>query len=40
VYRFDTNPNLEIPGRPGAIETIRLIRKHVEARIAALSGTS
>jgi len=38
VYRYDNIPDLEIPDRPGAIETVRLIRTHVHARIAALSG--
>lgn len=40
VYRYDSIPNLEIPDCPAAIETVRLIRDHVYARIAALSGTS
>jgi HEPN domain-containing protein len=39
VYRYDSIPNLEIPDRPAAIETVRLIREHVVARIAALSQT-
>jgi hypothetical protein len=37
VYRYDSIPNLEIPDRPAAIETVRLIREHIVARIAALS---
>jgi HEPN domain-containing protein len=39
VYRYDSIPNLEIPDRPVIIETVRLIREHVVARIAALSAT-
>jgi hypothetical protein len=39
IYRYDSIPNLEIPDRPAAIETVRLIREHVVARIAALSAT-
>jgi HEPN domain-containing protein len=39
VYRYDSIPDLEIPDRPGTIETVRLIREHVLARIAALSAT-
>jgi hypothetical protein len=38
VYRYDSIPNLEIPDRPAAIETVRLIREHVVARIAALAA--
>jgi hypothetical protein len=38
VYRYDHIPDLEIPDRPGVIETVRLIREHVVARITALSG--
>lgn len=39
VYRYDSIPDLEIPDRPAIIETVRLIREHVVARIAALSGS-
>jgi hypothetical protein len=39
VYRYDSIPNLEIPDRPAVIETVRLIREHVVARIAVLSAT-
>ena len=37
IYRYDSIPSLEIPDRPAIIETVRLIREHVVARIAALS---
>lgn len=37
VYRYDNIPDLEIPDRPAAIETVRLLREHVVARIASLS---
>lgn len=40
VYRYDSIPDLEIPDRPGAIETVRILREHVVARIAALSANS
>jgi len=39
VYRYDSIPDLEIPDRPGTIETVRLIREYVVGRIRALSGT-
>ena len=39
VYRYDSIPNLEIPDRPAVIETVRQVREHVVARIAALSAT-
>jgi len=39
VYRYDSTPNLEIPHRPAVIETVRLIREHIHARIVALSGS-
>jgi len=39
VYRYDSIPSLEIPDRPAAIATVRLIREHIVARIAALSTT-
>jgi hypothetical protein len=39
VYRYDSIPSLEIPDRPAVIETVRLIREHIVARIAALSAT-
>jgi hypothetical protein len=38
VYRYDNIPDLEIPDRPAAIKTVRLIREHVVGRIAALSA--
>ena len=38
VYRYDSIPNLEIPDRNGAKETVRILREHVVARIAALSA--
>jgi hypothetical protein len=38
VYRYDSIPDLAIPDRPAIIETVRLIREHITARIAALSG--
>ena len=38
VYRYDSIPDLEIPDRPAVIETVRLIREYVPARIAALPG--
>lgn len=36
VYRYDSIPFLDVPDRPSAIETVRLIREHVLARINAL----
>ena len=39
IYRYDSIPSLEIPDRPAIIETVRLIREHVVARIAALTAT-
>jgi HEPN domain len=39
VYRYDSIPSLEAPDRPGTIETVRLVREHVLARIASLSAT-
>jgi HEPN domain-containing protein len=38
IYRYDSIPNLEIPDRENAIETVRLLREHVTLRIAALAG--
>ena len=38
VYRDDSIPNLEIPDRPAAIDSVRLIREHIHARIIALTG--
>ena len=38
-YRYDALPEADVLDRPAAIETVRLIREHVVARIAALSGT-
>jgi len=38
VYRYDSIPDLEIPDRPAVIETVRQVREHVVARIAALSA--
>ena len=40
VYRYDSIPELEIPDRAGAIETISILREHVTARIAVLSAAS
>ena len=37
VYRYDSIPDLAIPDRPAIIETVRLIREHIAARIAARS---
>jgi hypothetical protein len=39
VYRYDSIPDLAIPDRPAIIETVRLIREHIVARISALSAT-
>ena len=38
VYRYDLLFQFAAPGRADLIETVRLIREHVVARIAALSG--
>lgn len=38
--RYDAVPEFQVLDRPAAIETIRLLREHVVARIAQLSGTS
>jgi HEPN domain-containing protein len=38
AYRYDALPETEVLDRPAAIETVRLIREHVTARIAALSA--
>jgi hypothetical protein len=35
--RYDDIPEFHVLDRPAAIETVRLIREHVVARIAALS---
>ena len=37
-YRYDALPETDVLDRPAAIETVHLIREHVTARIAALSG--
>jgi len=39
AYRYDAIPEVEILDRAAAIETVRLIREHVVARISALSAT-
>lgn len=39
AYRYDTLPDADILDRPAAIETVRLIREHITARIAALAAT-
>jgi HEPN domain-containing protein len=36
--RYDDIPEFQILDRPAAIETIRILRAHIEARMAALSG--
>jgi hypothetical protein len=38
VYRYDLLFQLAVPERADLIETVRLLREHVVARIAALSG--
>ena len=38
VYRYDSIPLLEIPDRPATIETVRILREHITARIAALTS--
>lgn len=38
VYRYDLLFQLAGPDRANLIETVRLLREHVHARIAALSG--
>jgi hypothetical protein len=38
-YRYDLLFQIAAPDRMDLIETVRLIREHVVARIAALSGT-
>ncbi len=38
-YRYDLLFQHSIPSRADLIETVRLIREHVVARISALSGT-
>ena len=35
VYRYENIPSLEIPDRPAAIESVRILREHIVARIAA-----
>lgn len=37
-YRYDSLPETDVLDRAAAIETVRLIREHVTARIAALSA--
>lgn len=39
VYRYDTLVQAAAPDKEQLLETIRLIREHVVARIAALSAT-
>lgn len=39
VYRYDALLQSAVPDRADLIETVRLIREHVMARIAALSAT-
>lgn len=39
VYRYDLLFQTAMPARAELIETVRLIREHVIARISALSGT-
>jgi HEPN domain-containing protein len=39
AYRYDALPETDVLDRPAAIETVKLIREHVQARIAALSNT-
>ena len=39
VYRYDLLFQFDSPDVTELIESVRLIREHVEARIAALSGT-
>ena len=36
--RYDDIPEFQILDRPAAIETIRILRARIEARMAALSG--
>jgi hypothetical protein len=38
--RYDEIPEFHILDRPAAIETLRILREHVVARIAVLSATS
>jgi HEPN domain-containing protein len=37
-YRYDALPETDVLDRPAAVETVRIIREHVLARIAALSA--
>ena len=37
THRYDDIPEFHVLSRPAAIETVRLIREHIVARIAALS---
>lgn len=37
THRYDDIPEFHVLSRPAAIETVRLIRQHILARIAALS---
>jgi hypothetical protein len=39
THRYDDIPEFQVLDRGAAIETVRLIREHVHARIAALSAT-
>jgi HEPN domain-containing protein len=38
VHRYDDVPEFAVLDRPESIETVRILRAHVEARIAALSA--
>jgi hypothetical protein len=38
THRYDDVPEFQVLDRAAAVETVRLIREYVEARIAALSG--
>jgi hypothetical protein len=39
AYRYDSVPEVAVLDRAAAIESVRLIREHVVARIAALANT-
>jgi HEPN domain-containing protein len=38
THRYDDVPEFQVLDRAAAVETVRLIREYVEARITALSG--
>jgi len=40
TIRYDEIPEIHILDRPGAIETVRILREHIVARIATLSAAS